>query len=103
MIKKVLEKKIELTPCEHLKDIEYPIKLEYYITESELNDFDELSGETVYGVEIVKILEGNHTEKKSILNYSFCKESTKQILHKLANNSVTPIGLHFVIDDLIGA
>ena len=103
MIKKELEKKIELVACDYVSDIENPIKLEYYLTESELHDFDEMAGKTVYGVEIVKFTEDNKTEVKSFLNLSSCKKSVKEILDKLADNTVTPIALEFVLDDLLGA
>ncbi|WP_423230838.1 DUF6514 family protein [Anaerobacterium chartisolvens] len=41
-----------------------------------------------------------HTEKRS--RPSCCKESTIGILDKLVTNSVTPVGLPFILDDMLG-
>lgn len=102
MIEKYLEKKVELGFVETLKGCKNPIELEYYLLESNINDIDELKGKKVYGVEIIKKVNDIRVENNSVQNLFCCKESTKYILNKLANNTVTPVGLPFILDDIIG-
>ncbi len=102
MINRLLEKEIELVPDEGSLGILSPMKLEYYLTETCMDDMDELSGQKVYGIEIVKRVEGLSNEKNSVINLSCCKESTMGILDKLITNSVTPVGLPFILDDMLG-
>ncbi|MCX7920688.1 MAG: DUF6514 family protein [Clostridia bacterium] len=102
MLNKYLEKKIELLPNENMIGFKNPIELEYYLLESDNSDIDELSGKRVYGIEIVKKVNAMKVEEELVRNFSCCKEDTRQVLDKLANNTVTPVALSFVIDDILG-
>ncbi|MCR4437035.1 MAG: DUF6514 family protein [Clostridiales bacterium] len=102
MICKYLEKKIELLPGEDTKDCANPIELEYYLLESEENELNHVSGNKIYGIEIVKKVSEWELECETIKNYSIYKDNTREILNKLANNAVTPIELQFILDDLLG-
>lgn len=102
MLNKFLEKKIEITNEECLTVSEGFFELEYYLLESEINEIEDLAGQKVYGIEIVKRVNQIETENGTIKNFSCCKESTVKVLSKLADNTVTPVGLAFVMDDMIG-
>lgn len=103
VISKILEKKVKLTPDDKGVEFEKPIELEYYLIESKSDDCDELKGKKVYGFEIVKRILNKESERKLIKNFSCCKKSTKDVLDKLINNTVTPVTLDFIIDDILGA
>lgn len=100
MTSKCLEKKIEILPLENA--VEFPIELEYYLLESEMVDYEEMGGAKVYGLEIVKRVNETLVEEEIVENFSCCKENVKEILNKLARNAVTPMGLPFILDDMLG-
>lgn len=102
MINRYLEKKIALTPEENLMDINKPFELEYYLLESETKEIEGMSIQKVYGIEVVKREDNMDVERKVIRDFSCCRENTKKILDKLAVNTVTPVGLPFILDDMIG-
>jgi hypothetical protein len=102
MICKYLEGKIELIPEESGKEPVIPMELEYYLVESENMEGDELEGLRVYGVEIVKKAKGNSVERKSVRNLSCSRDGVRLLLHKLIANTVTPVGLPFILDDMLG-
>jgi Family of unknown function (DUF6514) len=102
MIKRKLEKEVEVTAEGYQNLSEFPIKLEYYLLESETDEIDDLRGKKIFGIEVVKKMQGIEDEIKSYKDISCCEESTQNILNKLAINSVTPLGLPYVLDDLIG-
>ena len=102
MIKRNLEKEVLLTNDENNLLINSPIKLEYYLLESEIKEIDELKGQTAYGIEIVKKVNGENEEAKSFRNILCCEDSIRNLLNKLALNTVTPISLAYVLDDMIG-
>jgi hypothetical protein len=37
-----------------------------------------------------------------VRNLSTCRKSTEYILNKLATNTVTPVSMPFILDDMIG-
>jgi hypothetical protein len=99
MICKYLEKKVSFFTEEIDKEDKYDFDLEYYLIESnERNEGDE---STVYGLEIIKRA-GENTESKLIRNYSNSIKATRQLIKQLAYNTVTPVSLPFVIDDILG-
>lgn len=83
------------------------LELEYYLLESEAKDCEdeELAGRKVYGIEILKkdaLLPGhNNQEVQAINNFSCCRETTESVLEKLAEHTVTPVALHYVIEDML--
>ena len=102
MSNKLLEKEVELLAEGSTVEFKSPMKLEYYLVESNAEDSDELLGQKVYGIEIVKKVDGAGEELGFVKNLSCCREKTEDILNLLANNTVTPVGLSFVLDDIIG-
>ncbi|MCX8130220.1 MAG: DUF6514 family protein [Clostridia bacterium] len=102
MVNRLIEKRIELIPDEHIIGFKSPMKLEYYLIESKLDDMDELSGKKVYGIEIIKKVDGMKDEVKAVKNLSCNIEKTKDLFEKMVKNFVTPIGLPFILDDMIG-
>ena len=101
MIKRLLEKEIEITTDENRILFNCPIKLEYYLLESIIEENDDLKGKKVFGIEIIKKIKGVNDEVKSFVEFSSNFEKTKNILDILANNSVTPIGLPYVLEDFV--
>ncbi len=102
MLNRSLEKRIELSNNEDLQGRKNSIELEYYLLESTLSDSEELTGKKAYGIEIVKKVSDTDIESKMVKNLLCCRESTRKILDKLADNTVTPVGLPFILDDMIG-
>ncbi|MEG6611745.1 DUF6514 family protein [Pseudoclostridium thermosuccinogenes] len=102
MINRRLEKSLELSMNDGLSGDCASIKLEYYILENEISDMDELTGKIAYGIEIVKKVDGKNDEVSTVKNLSCCKESVIRILDKLACNTVTPVGMPYVLDDMLG-
>ena len=102
MLSKCLEKKVQLTQEGNHGSEGNNIELEYYLLESEVQDDKDILGDMAYGIEIVKTVTSIKVEKEVIRNVSCCRESVAKILDMLATNTVTPIGLPFIMDDLIG-
>lgn len=102
MMSKCLEKKVELIPEQNNCDCVNPFELEYYLVESEMDDKDELTGVEVYGIEIIKKIDNVNVESSFVKNFTCCREYAKKIVDKLAYNTVTPVGLPFVLDDILG-
>lgn len=102
MISKYLEKKIELSSDNNLLENNCPFELEYYLVESEINDAEDFQAGTAYGIEIVKKMGSVEVEHGLVRNFSFCRENARQILDILASNSVTPVSLPFILDDILG-
>lgn len=83
-------------------NIKYPIELEYYKTCSRKKDMLE-ENEVIYGVEIIKkeYKEQNiYTEKASVENVTEDENELNNVITKLKENTVTPITLNDVINDL---
>lgn len=78
------------------------IELEYYLLESDHNEVHQDEAKKIYGIEIVKKEGILNVERETILDFSCCMESTRSLLNTLANNTVTPIALPFILDDMIG-
>ena len=78
------------------------IVLEYYLFESELEGSEENINTKAYGVEIIKNINEKFAESESIRNYSIYKKSTLDFLDKLSRNTVSPVGLTYVFDDISG-
>jgi len=101
MITKYLEKKLKLEGSEEYS-LNRPIELEYYLIESEIGYKDNLSGEKVYGIGILKKVSKVRYEEKVISDFSCCIKKTRQVIDILAGNLVTPIGLQPVLEDILG-
>ncbi|MDP4182956.1 MAG: DUF6514 family protein [Bacillota bacterium] len=102
MLKKYLQQKIDIDSNENCEVTKGKIELEYYILESESSQWDLNLGDKVYGIEIIKKTEEKNIESEFVRNLSNHMDNVKSILDKMVKNSVTPVGLPFVLDDLIG-
>lgn len=102
MPNKFLEKSIEIGSQEIQETSSNKLELEYYLVESETS-YDEASAYTKgYGVEIVK-KENGDVKESSMVESIYCKrESMELLIGRLAKNSVTPVSLSYILDDLIG-
>jgi len=101
MVTKYLKRKIVLNGNEDYS-YDIPMTLEYYLLESFLEYRNELAGQKVYGVSVIKKFDDNCLEEDSITNYSCCINKTNELVNKLADNAVTPMTLAAVIDDILG-
>lgn len=100
MLSKYLESRVEVDLNEGSM-ANSKIQLEYYLIESEYGQRYDFCGDTVYGIEIIKKESDYHAESEIIRNLSSSKENTKGILSILAKNTVTPVELSSVLDDLM--
>lgn len=100
MMTKYLEKRLVLEDTEKW-GMEFPIELEYYLIESEINYRDDLAGKKVYGIAISKKISESCFEEKIISNFSCSIKMTKKVIEMLAGNYVTPIGLQPVLEDFL--
>ena len=83
--------------------VEYPIKLEYYKTQTNDEDVKTLK-DIRYGIEVIKtsyINENVDIEKRSIPEIIKDEIKINRILDKLKQNKVTPISAEYVIEDLL--
>ncbi len=76
--------------------------LEYYIIESELPESNDFGKVIVYGLEIVKKLTSELSEKNQIENVFCSREAAEGLVNILAVNSVTPVSLGYIIEDMLG-
>jgi len=103
MVNKYFKKRMDVSMKDYFMDFEEPISLEYYLLEYEENDNNsEFGACTGYGVEVVKILKNEPVESNSFNNITHCKETAVDIINVLARNTVTPVELPYVLDNIIG-
>jgi len=102
MIKKHLEKSFEINLEKENNERDNSILLEYYLIEDVITGFDELDGKTAYGIEIVKKSVGKNDETATVKNLSCCREKVIKILELLSRNTVTPVGMPYILDDMLG-
>lgn len=102
MISKFLEKRIEIEPQEITCNSGNPLELEYYLIECDFEKEECIEAEKGYGVEIVKKENGSIMESAIIRSIYNNRENTEDLVKKLAENTVTPITLNYILDDLIG-
>lgn len=83
--------------------VEYPIKLEYYKTQT--NEEDVKSQKDIkYGIEVIKTSymdEKVNIEKRTIPEILKDEIKINRILDKLKENKVTPVSAEYVIEDLL--
>lgn len=79
------------------------IQLEYFLLEKENEQIDNIT--KTYGIEIVKKCnhfgETIYTETDQIECLTCKKEKAQEIINKLISNSVTPISMLYIIDDMM--
>ncbi len=100
MISKYLERRIELYLSEGIQT-GGKIQVEYYLVESENGEIYGNAGDKVYGIEISKKERDNYTESEIIRNLYSNKDKTQDVLRLLAENTVTPVELSAVLDDIM--
>ncbi|KNY25453.1 DUF6514 family protein [Pseudobacteroides cellulosolvens] len=102
MIKKYLQRKININADDTNDERNEKMEIEYYLLESDSFGSDAAYGQKVYGIEIIKKTEEDDIESEFVRNLSTSVDSVSSILDKMVKNSVTPVALPFVLDDLIG-
>ena len=83
--------------------VEYPIKLEYYKTQTD-EEHVKNQRDIKYGIEVIKtsyINEKVDVERKTIPEILRDEIKIDRILDKLKQNKVTPISAEYVIEDLL--
>lgn len=101
MISKFLEKRIEIIPQEITEDPGNPLELEYYLVECDSKE-EYNEPQKGYGIEIIKKDNGKVLESILIRNIYSRRENSESLIRKLFVNSVTPVSLPYVLDDLLG-
>lgn len=79
------------------------MELEYYLLISETDDIETDVIHKTYGVEIVMKVKGLSSESKILENIHTDMERMKKLIGLLADNTVTPVTLPYIVDDLLGA
>lgn len=97
-----LVKRLQLE-CGEDVDPDCPVELEYYLAESENDYSDEATRTKIYGIGITKKTGEEYNEGMLIIDFSSCIIRTKEVLKKLANNSVTPVALQSVLEDFVNS
>ncbi len=78
-----------------------PLELEYYLLESNADYNNDISNERAYGISIVKKVNDKCYEESSVINFSPFAEKTNELIDILADNTVTPISLMPVLDNIL--
>ena len=112
MVSKFLEKKVEIVLGGSMQREENSLELEYYLLESDyMGCADEQPTRSMtcdeerkktYGIEIVKKHLGILNERRQFDNIFNTREKTKKLVDLLAENTVTPSTLPYILDDLLG-
>lgn len=101
MISRFLEKKVEIEGREIETQVNC-LELEYYLVESVGSDCTEAEDTREYGVEIVEKELDRVVDSKMFKNIYSCRSKVQDLIEILARNSVTPVSLPYVLDDMIG-
>lgn len=102
MVSKFLEKRVEIECCESGYQKENTLELEYYLLESVTDDIDDNGIQKTYGVEIKKKQHGVSGESSRFRNVFPSREKTMSLIELLAEQTVTPSTLAYIMDDLLG-
>lgn len=102
MVYKFFEKHVKIEENDSGRKPGNLMELDYYLLESEFGGADNQEICKAYGIEIVKRHNGGTVERKQFENIFPCKEKTKNLIKLLAEQTVTPLSLPYVLDDLLG-
>jgi hypothetical protein len=102
MLFKFFEKHVEVDRSESDQKSKDRMELDYYLLESESDDSDTQGTKKCYGVEIIKRQNGFEDEKMQYKDIYSNRERAKKLIGLLAEQTVTPSSLSYVLDDLIG-
>lgn len=101
MVSKFLEKRVEIKYDEIYQGLGNSFELEYYLLEKEDNEIGDRETKKIYGIEIVKKNQGILNESKQFQNIFNTRIKTKNLVELLAENTVTPSSLPYILDDLL--
>ena len=101
-MQRYLEKQVDITKDENEKHINETIHLDYYLLESKPSDPEEFQGRTAYGIEIVKWVKNQMDETAAFKDLFSSKEEARELLKKLAFNTVTPMAFPDIMEDCLG-
>lgn len=102
MVSKFLEKTVEVEYDNDSKIKPDLLELEYYLLECEKFDSEKKEECKTYGIEIVKKHSGIVEENRKYENIFSNRKKIKSLVDLLAENTVTPSSLPYILDDLIG-
>jgi len=102
MGEKFLEKRVTLDLEDENRNTG-SIQLEYYLLESKLNESETEEPRNAYGIEIVKKSQEESIEIQRYNDICFTREKIRGLIELLAKNTVTPVSLPYILDDLLGA
>ncbi len=102
MICKFFEKHVVVEGSECDQKIMNNMELDYYLLESESDDTDMQEIQKAYGVEIIKKQIGRPDERKQYKSIFLSKDRAKSLIELLAEQTVTPSTLPYILDDLLG-
>lgn len=104
MTDKKLYKTVSLDGNFHQKDSK--ISLEYYLLEADYKDEGAENKFKTYGVELIKkeyhLDSIINEEQKTAKHLSLDQTKVERLLENLSGNTVTPMSLYSVLDNLIG-
>ncbi len=78
------------------------MQLEYYLLESDAGYMDGTGYEKKYGIEIIKKENSGVTEDEFVTDVCNDRLKAKALLERIARNTVTPMELKFILDDMVG-
>jgi len=101
MVSKFLEKRVEIEYDGFHHSPKNMLELEYYLLECDYTEIGDRVAQKTYGVEIVKKHQGILNERKQFENIFNNREKTRSLVELLAENTVTPSTLPYILDDLL--
>ena len=98
MLCRFFEKQVEIESNDCICCEEKSMELEYYLTESSNTENNE---RVLYGIEIVKKHLGKITERVMFRDIFNSRKKTSDLIDLLARNTVTPMSLASILDDIL--
>lgn len=102
MLSRFLEKRIEIEGQEIRSNPGNVMELEYYLVESSRDHENDATEEKNYGIQIIKKESGTASESIMLRDINPSREETEKLVLLMADNTVTPVTLPYIIDDLLG-
>lgn len=102
MLSRFLTKRIEIEAQEIPGGPGNTLELEYYLVESEPAGEDAVDGDRGYGIAIVKKKSGAEIESAIFRDVFRSRAETEKLVALMAEHTVTPVTLPYVLEDYIG-
>lgn len=102
MLSRFLEKRIIIEGQEIPGDPGNVIELEYYLLESNQDSEKTASQGISYGMQIIKKGCGMANESIMFKDIHPSRKTTEKLVELMAQNTVTPVTLPYIMDDLLG-